>query len=282
MKKIKRTVLLIIIAAVSLGILAVSGIQAGIFLFDGLKNQSLTEIEVSNLISSEIKIEEADKHKNCIINQSLLLVNAEHPLPDNFEAELVQYEDSDEYINSCLLEDFILLREAVTDSYDTRLRIMSAYRSKEKQLEIYEDDTEGVAAKPGESEHETGLGLDVYVKYFAGSGFLKSEAGQYVNKNCSDFGFIIRYPAGKKKITGFSHEPWHIRYVGQPHAKIISESNITLEEYIESLEVGKFYSYNEYIISRQESDKLTVPKNYKELVISPDNCGNYIITAKIN
>ena len=140
---------------------------------------------------------------------------------------------------------------------------------------------EGVAAKAGESEHETGLGIDVYVKYYAGNGFLKSEAGQYVNKYCGDFGFIIRYPLLKEKETGFSYEPWHIRYVGLPHSRIIAEKSVSLEEYIESLELDCAYSYGDYIITRQDGEKVIAPSEYESVTVSPDNLGNLIFTFKI-
>ena len=98
--------------------------------------------------------------------------------------------------------------------------------------------------------------------------------------NCGDFGFIIRYPAGKENITGFNYEPWHIRYVGMPHSKIITEGGITLEEYIDSLEIDNWYSYNNYLISRQNPDNLKIPSTYKnnDIKVSPDNTGYYIIT----
>ncbi len=221
--------------------------------------------------------------ENCTVDHSLILVNAEHVLEDALEEELIRYEDSDRFINKALEDAFIELRDDCTEKFGTRLKIMSAYRSKERQLEIYNSDTEGVAAKPGESEHETGLGLDVYVNYHAGASFLDSDAGKYVNAECHNYGFIIRYPAGKKSVTGFSFEPWHIRYVGQPHALIIAEQSITLEEYIESLEEGKFYAYGNYVISKQSMDagELLIPQKHKKLNISPDNCGNFIITAEI-
>lgn len=226
-------------------------------------------------------LDELKYGRNCVFDQSLILVNKTHPLPENFKPELTRYEDTDAYLNTAACSAFIEMREHISDRFGTRLLIMSAYRSRDKQLEIYNEDGSDTAAKPGESEHETGLGADVYVKYYAGKAFIKSDIGKYVNRNCGKFGFIIRYPLGKKHTTGFDYEPWHIRYVGLPHSQIISECSLTLEEYIESLEIDCFYQYGDYIISKQDGENIIIPLKYESLTVSPDNLGNLIITAKI-
>ena len=244
-----------------------------------LERITLSSGEVIN-----IALENINEAENINFNQSLILVNSEHPLETDLEEELIRYENSDRFINNILFESFIELRDYCTDEFETKLKIMSAYRSKERQAEIYLEDTNGLAAKPGESEHETGLGLDVYVDYHAGEAFLKSKAGHYVNENCAEYGFIIRYPKNKKKITGFEFEPWHIRYVGKPHAEIITENGLTLEEYIETLKPDSYYRYKNYIISRRtpSNGMLQIPKGGANTVISPDNCGYFIITSEIN
>lgn len=77
------------------------------------------------------------------------------------------------------------------------------------------------------------------------------------------------------------YEPWHIRYVGQPHAEIIHNNRLTLEEYINSLKNGVWYSVDNYLISRQnaqDGNMLSLPENFESAVISPDNTGSYLIT----
>lgn len=245
------------------------------------KGENLKEITASKSDFVTAELSELKYGKNCVFDQSLILVNKEHPLPADFEPELIRYENTEANLNFAACSAFIQMRDHISERFDSRLLIMSAYRSRDKQLEIYNEDNDGTAAKPGESEHETGLGIDVYVKYFAGKGFLKSDVGKYVNKNCGKFGFIIRYPLGKKHITGFDYEPWHIRYVGLPHSQIISDCSLTLEEYIESIEIDCFYQYGDYIISKQDGDEIIIPSKYESLTVSPDNLGNLIITAKI-
>ena len=114
----------------------------------------------------------------------------------------------------------------------------SAYRSYKSQTKTYNNrvKSEGqksadeYVAKPGFSEHQTGLCIDITnrQKYFVKG----TKEGDWLAKNSYKFGFIIRYPYGKKNITGIEYEPWHVRYVGKKAAKEIYKKNITLEEYL--------------------------------------------------
>lgn len=91
------------------------------------------------------------------------------------------------------------------------------------------------SAKPGYSEHETGLCLDVSspsVNYSLTEAYGTTTEGKWLANNAHKYGFIIRYPKGKEKITGYDYEPWHLRYVGKAAAKEIYEKEITLEEYL--------------------------------------------------
>lgn len=91
-------------------------------------------------------------------------------------------------------------------------------------------------AKPGQSEHQTGLAMDIEGASTLGSGlnadFGESVEGIWVAEHCHEYGFIIRYPKGKTHITGYIYEPWHLRYVGKEAAQEITELGITFEEYI--------------------------------------------------
>jgi len=94
-------------------------------------------------------------------------------------------------------------------------------------------------AKPGHSEHQTGLAMDIEGQTTLGTGltdaFGDSPEGIWVAQNCHRFGFIVRYPKDKTHITGYIYEPWHIRYVGIDAAKEITELGVTMEEYIAML-----------------------------------------------
>lgn len=122
---------------------------------------------------------------------------------------------------------------------------VSAYRSHETQKTVYnryvQKDGEAAAnkysAKPGHSEHETGLAIDVAGssgKCAAEDCFGATKEAKWLAEHAADYGFIIRYPEGKESITGYQYEPWHLRYVGVDTAKAIVKQGVTLEEYVKN------------------------------------------------
>lgn len=214
--------------------------------------------------------------------QSLMLVNQSHRLPQDFVPQMAEYKDSGVRMNVAMLDAYAKLSESVTQKTDDYLYVSSVYRTDEEQGILHAEDPD-YALPAGHSEHQTGLAADVYVYEHAGMAFLESEADKYVNQSCYDFGFIIRYPEGKEEITKIPFEPWHLRYVGLPHSKIIQQKFISFEEYIDLLEPGKFYRYQNYLITRQEiSSKINLPQDLKNIVCSPDNTGHLIITGEYN
>lgn len=114
--------------------------------------------------------------------------------------------------------------------------ISSGYRSYLYQSNLYnryvERDGEVAAntysAKPGHSEHQTGLAFDLNT---INDAFGYTGEGKWIKDNCHLYGFIVRYPEGKQEITGFKYEPWHLRYVGIELATHLYQNNLTLEEY---------------------------------------------------
>ena len=120
----------------------------------------------------------------------------------------------------------------------------SGYRSYSTQKAIFERKLERMdekqanasVAKPGYSEHQTGLAMDIEGETTKGTGlteaFGESPEGIWTAEHCAEYGFIIRYPKGKTNITGYIYEPWHVRYVGKEAAAEITELGVTFEEYI--------------------------------------------------
>ena len=212
--------------------------------------------------------------------ENLLLVNAEYTIGEDFAPHVEYYKDTDVLMNSCIIDDYALLSSYIRETYGQKFCVSSSYRTYEDQQRVYDEEGPDIAALPGTSEHQTGLALDVYVHRFSGFGFIDCEAGRYVNTYCQEYGFIIRYPEGAEDITGFSYEPWHIRYVGQPHAEIIAEQGITLEEYFDLFEIGQWYAYEDYLISRQDEDEITIPASCDGdgVIVSPDNTGHVFVT----
>ena len=123
----------------------------------------------------------------------------------------------------------------------------SGYRSYSTQKAIFERKLERMdekqanasVAKPGYSEHQTGLAMDIEGETTKGTGlteaFGESPEGIWAAEHCAEYGFIIRYPKGKTRITGYIYEPWHLRSVGKEAAAEITELGVTFEEYIQAL-----------------------------------------------
>ena len=120
------------------------------------------------------------------------------------------------------------------------LMINSSYRSYEDQETVYnnyknssgERFADSIAARPGSSEHQTGLALDIFSKTNTNKNtFSQTDEAKWLKENAHNFGFILRYPEDKVDITGYSFESWHYRYVGKDIATYIYENDITYEEY---------------------------------------------------
>ena len=119
------------------------------------------------------------------------------------------------------------------------LILTSGYRSNQRQEEIYMEmrNTNGkiyadsYAARPGSSEHETGLALDIFTYSATTENFEKTDTYKWLIKNSYKYGFIRRYEEGKAAITGYKPESWHFRYLGVDMAKKVYEEGITYDEY---------------------------------------------------
>ena len=176
---------------------------------------------------------------------NLILVDAEHSVPSDWEVTLVDLrggEQVDRRIIDPLQEMFDACRA------DGLLPIVySGYRSQETQQSIYDRNLAGNIADgysleeaealtrqwvalPGTSEHQLGLAVDIDSE---DPDQCSDEAvWAWLWEHCAEYGFILRYPADKTDITGIGYEPWHFRYVGKEAAQSIMSEGITLEEYL--------------------------------------------------
>ena len=163
----------------------------------------------------------------------ILIASKRYPLPSTFApGESAEAREAFE----------ALAAEAKLSDYE--LVAFSTYRSFDYQQQLYDryvsndgvDAADRYSARPGYSEHQTGLAFDIgelhFEQHFARESFGETPAGQWLAANAHKYGFIMRYPNGKEKITGYMFEPWHFRYVGVDHATKIYEANTTLEEYL--------------------------------------------------
>lgn len=179
------------------------------------------------------------------------LVNKQNTLPKKYEPKelVVPNVSFAEYANSNTMGMHPEAAEALERMFEAAkgegvtLLAVSGYRSYEYQENLYQRQKElhgqtyvdQYVAKPGQSEHQTGLAMDID----SPENTQLTEAFQYTNaykwlqQNSMKYGFIIRYEEGKEEITGYHFEPWHIRYVGIETATQIIEKEMTLEEYWE-------------------------------------------------
>ena len=182
----------------------------------------------------------------------LILVNKQHPIPEDYHFELANF-SAGLHCDARVKEDLLaMLKAALSEGFN--LNVCSPYRATETQIysfnrkirfnmaagmsyaEAYRKASQAVTI-PGCSEHEIGLAFDIVSDSYGALdfGFGKTGSGKWLAANCQRFGFILRYPAGKEDITGIEYEPWHFRYVGVEAATYIMEHGLTLEEFTEAL-----------------------------------------------
>ncbi|MFC6315088.1 D-alanyl-D-alanine carboxypeptidase family protein [Lapidilactobacillus achengensis] len=162
--------------------------------------------------------------------RDILLVNKTHPVPETFGGP-----------NATAEQALLQLQDAARKA-GYQMPQLSGYRSYATQQQLYQDyvQRDGVAAadryssRPGFSEHQTGLAYDVGV---IDDQYGQTPAGQWLAQHCAQFGFIIRFPQGKEAETGYQYEPWHIRYLGVTVARQIMTKQITLEAYLDQVEL---------------------------------------------
>ncbi len=208
------------------------------------ENQSqTTEITTQSTTQSESQtVDDTD-------DDLTVLVNADNPVPPDWKTEIVEL-GKNQSVDSRAYDD---LQKMLSDARKAGFNplICSSYRTQEKQTRLFENKVksykkEGYSDKkakelalnwvayPGNSEHQTGLALDIVSKenQILDESQLKSECQQWLMKNSYKYGFILRYPQDKTDITGIDFEPWHYRYVGKKAAGDIYSKSICLEEYV--------------------------------------------------
>ncbi|AEE97781.1 M15 family metallopeptidase [Mahella australiensis] len=225
--------------------------------------------------------------------RELWLVNGKYQIKENVPQmtvvsayKKIPLSSSDIKMNAAALEHLQKMFSDAENDGINNLVVTSGYRTHEKQSELYKNaDDKSYVQKPESSEHETGLAVDIQPVRHGMD--ISDNAREWLLDNAWEYGYILRYPEDKTDITGIAYEPWHFRYVGQPHATFIKNNNLVLEEYIDYLKNNKGYTItvdgSEYYVYRvtAKKDKIKVPKTVK-YTVSSDNTGGYIITASLN
>lgn len=191
---------------------------------------------------------------------SLTLVGPKQPLEEDISSEQISYiPNTNMQLDKRVIEAYQKLSEDAQEA-GYPLVIISAYRSVDEQTQIFDrrvtqyenqgmdekqaiEKTKETSTEPGHSEHHTGLALDIvdenwqqsYSQNVLEEEFGEEDSAKWLAEHASDYGFILRYPKGKEKITQISYEPWHFRYVGKENAKYMEKYDLTLEEYLDQL-----------------------------------------------
>jgi D-alanyl-D-alanine carboxypeptidase len=158
-----------------------------------------------------------------------------------------------------------------------RLMILSGYRTLDKQQALYENDPDsGLTAKPGHSEHHTGLTFDIRIKVNDQSEieYLNDAEQAWITANCAKYGFILRYTEDNKSITQIGGEDWHFRYVGVAHATYMVENDLCLEEYLAFLREKHTYGVNDPLKYAAEGKDYTI--YYFPASVEKDNTDIYV------
>ena len=197
------------------------------------KNTTTTNTEKEQKVDAGGYIEGQKLPKKATYIQGILVVSKQYPLPADFApGENAEARNAFEELNAAALLDGF------------KFNAFSTYRSYDRQVELYDayvkrdgkEAADTYSARPGYSEHQTGLAFDIGEVgdegAFADNKFGDTGAGKWIAKNAHNYGFIMRYPEGKEDVTGYMHESWHFRYVGKTIATEIYENNETLEVYL--------------------------------------------------
>jgi len=198
---------------------------------------------ITSLADKDKSVKETDADKK----KELILVNKKYGLDGNYIPKGLSIpnipfsdssDDDEKHVAGIIVKP---LEELINTAKEEGIILLgnSGYRSYKSQKDTYNNQVksqgkgfaDAYVAKPGFSEHQTGLSIDITNEdgYFVQG----TREADWLAENCYRFGFIIRYPEGKKSITNIEYEPWHIRYVGKEAAKYIYDNKITLEEYLD-------------------------------------------------
>lgn len=181
------------------------------------------------------------KAKN--LNTEKILVNKYYYLekdyvPDNLETISTRFALSNMKMVDVAKSSFEEMASAAKKE-NLNIIAMSTYRSYDYQVNLYnkyvkadgQEKADTYSGRPGHSEHQTGLAVDVYNGKENYTNFERTKEFTWMNNHAQEYGFILRFPKDKENETGYTYESWHYRYVGKEIAEYIKEHNISFEEY---------------------------------------------------
>lgn len=176
-------------------------------------------------------------------NSNFVLVNKFYYLDENYTPDKLEeidnkYSVAGKYLVNVAKISFESLAKKASEE-GLKIRAVSTYRSYSYQTTLYNnyvsqdgvENADKYSARPGFSEHQTGLAVDIDNKVSSYNNFENTKEFSWMKENAHKYGFILRYPKDKEYITGYIYEPWHYRYVGIDIATFIYQNNLTYEEY---------------------------------------------------
>ncbi|MDE5909284.1 MAG: M15 family metallopeptidase [Lachnospiraceae bacterium] len=215
---------------------------------------SETDAEASEDTADAVGEQESGREKEPSFNEDdwkLVLINKQHPIPEDYTFTLgpIKTIKGTMKCDERIIEELLAMMYAASED-GVNLAICSPYRDFAWQevlfnrkikaymnkgmsyMEAYKISSQAVTV-PGASEHQIGLAIDIVSDTYVtlDEGFADTSAGKWLAEHCAEYGFILRYPAGKEYITSIEFEPWHFRYVGKEAATIIMEEELCLEEF---------------------------------------------------
>ncbi|MGE4353175.1 MAG: M15 family metallopeptidase [Oscillospiraceae bacterium] len=171
-----------------------------------------------------------------------LLVNPDHPLDSDYKPELTAFENGNYFDSRAVgaLQDMLSAARAeglsvyITSSYRSYSTQQYLFNNKVAQYGGDEAAAAKIVARPGTSEHQTGLAADIVDKYYTymDESLAETDLSKWLYAHCAEYGFILRYPEDKQTITQIMYEPWHFRYVGVEAATYIMTNDLCLEEFL--------------------------------------------------
>lgn len=157
----------------------------------------------------------------------ILIANKTYALPASYNPGGLTGECSaafQQLVNGAAADNINIYLSSGFRSYDYQAQIYNNYVAMDGQA-----NADTYSARPGHSEHQTGLAIDCNI---IDDSFTGTPEAIWLENHCHEYGFIIRYPKGKEGVTGYKYEPWHIRYIGVENAKAVHNSGLCLEEYL--------------------------------------------------
>ena len=224
------------------------------------ESQSTTETNNTNNINMPTQTTNTSTNSTQTTNKveitdwKLRLANYDNLLPEDFEVELANIDNSKDpkQFDARAVKYLKDMINAMKKDGNTKIWCQSTFRSVKRQKELYDASVQKYLKqgktqeeadkltleyinKPGGSDHNLGLAVDFN---YVDNSFAKTSEYKWLLKNAENYGFILRYPEDKEDKTKIAYESWHWRYVGEENAKRMNELNMCLEEYVEYLQKG--------------------------------------------